>query len=110
MSHSTNSNVSSVNFCDVCILSFETKNCLYMHQSYYSKHKELFEKLFDSDENGAKTEERMYDSDGYFIYVKPSTKVKTKDIIITKPITKPKKSKIVPTLELSLNVNNVAQN
>ena len=37
MSHSTNSNV---NFCDVCDLSFETKKCLYRHQSYDSKHKE----------------------------------------------------------------------
>ena len=87
MSHSTNSNFSSVNFCDVRILSFKTKNGLYMHQSYYSKHKEPFEKLFYSEKDGAKSEERMFDLDGDFIYVKPSTKVNTKDIIITKPIT-----------------------
>ena len=37
MSHSTNSKVSSVNFCDVCNLSFETKKGLYKHQSYDCK-------------------------------------------------------------------------
>ena len=46
MSHSTNSNV---NFCDVCILSFETKTGLYRHQSCDSKHKELLEQMFGSD-------------------------------------------------------------
>ena len=48
MSHSTNSNVTSVNFCDVCNLSFETKKGLYRHQSYDPKHKKLLEKVFDS--------------------------------------------------------------
>ena len=38
MSHSTNSNVTSVNFCDVCNLSFETKKGLYRHQSYDSNY------------------------------------------------------------------------
>ena len=47
MSHPTNSNV---NFCDVCNLSFETKKGLYRHQSYDSKHEELLEKLFGSDD------------------------------------------------------------
>ena len=47
MPHSTNSNVTSVNFCDVCILSFETKKGLYRHQSYDTKHRELLEKMFD---------------------------------------------------------------
>ena len=47
MSHSTNSNVTSVNFFDVCNLSFETKKGLYRHQSYGSKHKLLLEKMFD---------------------------------------------------------------
>ena len=63
MSHSTNSNVSIVNLCDVCNLSFETKKGLYRHQSYDSKHKELLEKIIDlrssftdSDEDGARTE------------------------------------------------------
>ena len=99
MSQSTNSNVKSVNFCDVCNLSFETKKGLSTHQSYDPKHKELLEKMFDSDldeaitEASTKTEastitiEKMYDSDGDFIYVKPSTKTETKDIIKTK--TKP---------------------
>ena len=47
----------------------------------------------DSDLDEAITEasnkkiEKMYDSDGDFIYVKPSTKTETKDIIKTK--TKP---------------------
>ena len=49
MSHSTNSNVTSVNFCDVCNLSFETKKGLYRNQSYDPKHKKLLEKMFDSD-------------------------------------------------------------
>ena len=85
LSHSTNSNV---NFCDGYNLSFETKKGLYRNQSYDSKHKELLEKMFGSDEDGAKTEERRYDSVGDFIY--PKTKDNTKDIIKTKPITKPK--------------------
>ena len=106
MSHTTNSNVTSVNFCEVCNLSFETKKGLYRHQSYDLKHKALLEKMFDlrgsftdSDlgeaiieastktEASNKTIEKMYDSDGDFIYVKPSTKIETKDIIKTK--TKP---------------------
>ena len=53
--------------------------------------------MFDSDldeaitevstktEASAKTTEKMHDSDGDFIYVKPSTKTETKDIIKTKP-------------------------
>ena len=47
MSHSTNSKVTSVNFCDVCKLSFETKKGLCRHQSDDPKHKELLEKMFD---------------------------------------------------------------
>ena len=90
MSHSTNSNV---NFCDGCNLTFETKRDLYRHQSYDPKRKELLEKMFDSDldeaiteapiktEASTKTIKLMYDSDGDFIYVKPSTKTETKDII-----------------------------
>ena len=99
ISQSTNSNVTSVNLCDVCILSFETKKGLYRHQSNDPKHKELLEKMFDSDlieaiteastkiEASTKTIEKMYDSDGDFICVKPSNKIETKDIIKTK--TKP---------------------
>ena len=48
MSQSTNTSV--INFCDVCNLSFETKKGLYRHQSYDTKHKELLEKMFESDE------------------------------------------------------------
>ena len=103
MSHSTNSNVTSVNFCGVCNLSLETKKGLYRHQSYDPKHKELLDKMFDlgsnftdssldeaiteaSTKTGAstKTIEKTYDLDGDFIYVKPSTKTETKDIIKTK--------------------------
>ena len=96
MSHSTNSNVSIVNFCDFCNLSFETKKGLHRHQSYDSKHKVLLEKMFRSDEDGARTEapakteasaktiQRIYDSDGDFIYAKSSTKTETKDNIYTR--------------------------
>ena len=50
MSHSTNSNVK---FCDVCDLSIETKKGLYRHQSYDSKHEELLEKIFGSDDEAS---------------------------------------------------------
>ena len=48
MSQSTNTSV--INFCDVCKLSFESKKGLYRHQSYDLKHKELMEKMFESNE------------------------------------------------------------
>ena len=48
MFQSTNTSV--INFCDVCNLSFETKKCLYRHQSYDLKHKELLDKMFESEE------------------------------------------------------------
>ena len=48
MSQSTNTSV--INFCDVCNLSFESKKALYRHQSYDLIHKELLEKMFDSEE------------------------------------------------------------
>ena len=89
MSHSTNSNV---NFCDVCDLSFETKKDLYRHQSYDSKHKELLEKIFDSDDEALidvkpKAErfippssqpipenmERVYDTEEYY-FLRPKPK------------------------------------
>ena len=100
MSHSTNSNVTSVNFCEICNLSFETKKGLHRHQSYDPKHKELLEKMFDlrssftdSDldeaiteastktEAPTKTIEKKYDSDGDFIYAKPSTKTELKILL-----------------------------
>ena len=135
MSHSTNSIVSSVNFCDVCNLSFETKKGLYRHQSYDFKYKELLEKMIDlrssfadSDEDGAKTEspaktessakteasaktiERMYDSDGDFIYAKPftETETETKDINKTKPSIKTK-NKTEDKCK-KMNVKNVMKN
>ena len=43
-------NTSIINFCDVCNLSFESKRGLYRHQSYDLKHKELLEKMFESEE------------------------------------------------------------
>ena len=72
MSQSTNTSV--INFCDVCNLSFESKQGLYKHQSYDLKHKELLEKMFESEE---KISERVYnsDEDDYII--------KTKDIFKT---------------------------
>ena len=72
MSHSTNSNV---NFCDVCDLSFETKEGLYRHQSYDSKHKELLEKIFGSDDEPM---ERVYDSEEEYYYLRPEPKIESK--------------------------------
>ena len=48
-----------MNYCDVCNLYFETKKGLYRHQSYDSKHKELLEKMFVSDDDGAMTEPQL---------------------------------------------------
>ena len=76
MSQSTNTSV--INFCDVCNLSFESKKALYRHQSYDLKHKELLEKMFESEEE--EISERVYnlDEDDYIIKTKPATKPKTK--------------------------------
>ena len=59
MSQSTNTSV--INFCDVCNLSLESKKGLYKHQSYDLKHKELLEKMFESEEE--EISESVYDSD-----------------------------------------------
>ena len=95
MSHSTNSNV---NFCDVCDLSFETTKNLYRHQSYDSKHKELLEKIFGSDDDEdpidvePKAErvippspqsipenmERVYDSEEEYYFLRPKPKTESK--------------------------------
>ena len=83
MSHSTNRNVPSVNFCDACDLSFESKKGLYRHQSYDPKHKELLEKIFDSDLDG--------DEDDYVLSPKTKPKDNTKDINKTKTETKDKR-------------------
>ena len=77
MSQSTNTSV--INFCDFCNLSFETKKGLYRHQSYGLKHKELLEKMFESEEE---ISERVWNSDEDDYVYKP--KVNTKDIIKTK--------------------------
>ena len=76
MSQPTNTSV--INFCDVCNLSFESKKGLYRHQSYDLKHKELLEKIFESEEE--EISERVYnlDEDDYIIKTKPATKPKTK--------------------------------
>ena len=74
MSQSTNTSV--INFCDVCNLYFESKKGLYRHQSYDLKHKELMEKMFESEEE---ISERVYNSDEDDFIIK--TKTKTKDII-----------------------------
>ena len=77
MSHSTNTSV--LNFCDVCNLSFESKKGLYRHQSYDLKHKELLEKIFESEEE---ISERMYNSDEDDYIIK--TKAKTENNIYSK--------------------------
>ena len=76
MSQSTNTSV--INLCDVCNLSFESKKDLYRHQSYDLKHKELLEKMFESEE--VEILEKLYnsDEDDYIIKTKPATKPKTK--------------------------------
>ena len=75
---SQSSNTSVINFCDVCNLSFESKKALYRHQSYDLKHKELLEKMFESEEE--EISERVYnlDEDDYIIKTEPATKPKTK--------------------------------
>ena len=75
-SQSTKTNV--INFCDVCNLSFESKKDLYRHQSYDLKHKDLLQKMFESEEE--EISERVYNSneDDYIIKTKPATKPKTK--------------------------------
>ena len=76
MSQSTNTSV--INFCDVFNLSFESKKDLYRHQSYDLKHKELLEKMSESEEE--EILEKVYNSneDDYIIKTKPATKPKTK--------------------------------
>ena len=90
MSHSTNSNV---NFCDDFDLSFETKKDLSRQQSYDSKHKELLEKMFGSDDEAPihvklkaekvippssqpipKKIERVYDSEEEYYFLRPKPK------------------------------------
>ena len=80
MSQSTNTN--GINFCDVCNLSFETKKGLYRHQSYDLKHKELLEKMLESEEE--EIVEKVYNSDEDDYIIK--TKTKTMDIIKNKDI------------------------
>ena len=85
MSQSTNTSV--INFCDVCNLSFESKKGLYRQQSYDLKHKELLEKMFESEE----ILERVYnsDEDDYIIKTRAKAETKTKtDIFKTKDIIK----------------------
>ena len=87
MSQSTNTSV--INFCDVCNLSFESKKGLYRHQSYDLKHKELLEKMFESEEE--EISERVFnsDEDDYIIKTRAKAETKTKtDIIKTKDIIK----------------------
>ena len=87
MSQSTN--ISVINFCDVCNLSLESKRGLYRHQSNDLKHKELLEKLFESEEE--EISKRVYnsDEDDYIIKTRAKAETKTKtDIIKTKDIIK----------------------
>ena len=77
MSQSTNTSV--INFCDSCNLSFESKKALYRHQSHDLKHKELLEKIFESEEE-EEISERVYnpDEDDYIIKTRAKTKTETK--------------------------------
>ena len=70
----------------MCNLSFESKKGLYRHQSYDLKHKELLEKMFESEEE--EISERVYNSDEDDYIIK--TKTKTKDIIKTETETENK--------------------
>ena len=78
MSQSTNTSV--INFCDVCNLSFQSNKGLYRHQSYDLKHKELLEKMFESEEE--EISERVYNSDEDDYIIK--TKAKCEDSIYSK--------------------------
>ena len=78
MSQSTNTSV--INFCDVCNLSFETKKGLYRHQSYDLKHKELLEKMFESEKEGILEKVYNSDEDDYIIKTKDIIKTKTKGV------------------------------
>ena len=94
MSHSTNSNV---NFCDA--LSFETKKGLYRHQSNDSKHKELLEKMFGSDDEAPidikpKAErvvpenmEKVYDSEEKYNFLRPKPQTESVPKTMSKPQT-----------------------
>ena len=72
MSRSTNSIFQSVNFCDVCVLVFETKKEIYKHQSNDPIQKDLLGKMFDSD------------FDVGLIYVRPKTETYAKTQTETK--------------------------
>ena len=86
MSQSTNSNV--INICDVCNVSFESKKGLYRHQSYDRKHKELLEKMFESEEE--EISERVYnpDEDDYIIKTKGKAETKSKTETKSETVTK----------------------
>ena len=75
---------SVLNFCDVCNLSFEIMKGLYSYQSYDLKHKELLEKMFESEEE--EILESVYNSEEDDYNIK--SKTKTKDIIKIKDIIK----------------------
>ena len=67
---SQSNNTSVVNFCDV--------GNLYRHQPYDLKHKELMEKMFESEEEEILETVYNSDEDDYNIKTKPATKPKTK--------------------------------
>ena len=64
---------------------------LYRHQSYDLKHKELLEKMFESEEEEILEKAYNSDEDDYIIKTKTKTKniIKTKDIIKTETKTEP---------------------
>ena len=89
------SKVESLKFCSICDLAFETRKQFIKHN--------LSDEHLNSARKGMEDEtmERVYDSEEYY-FLRPKTKTKgasplvpqpkgnTKDIIKTKPITKPK--------------------
>ena len=78
MSQSTNTSV--INFCNVCNLSFESKKGLCRHQSYDLKHKELLEKMVESEEEEILEKVYTSDEDDYIIKTKDIIKTKTKGV------------------------------
>ena len=105
MSQPTNTSV--INFCNVCNLSFESKKALYRHQSYDLKHKELLEKMFESEEE--EISERVYNPDEDDNIIKNGLKLKQKLNQKLKLKLK-QKMKTMSILRLGLYVKNVMKN
>ena len=110
MSHATNSNVSSLNFCDVSNFSIETKKGLHRHQSYDSKYNELLDKLFFFlMKRECLIRKEILSMPNLLLKLK--LKITLRILLKLNPVLKLKlKSMIVSTPELSMNVKNVMKN